>query len=99
MKRKRHTPDQIVGKLRAADDLLSSGRPLTQVLSQLGISEPTFHRWRNQYGGIKSEDARRLQELLAENSRLRRLVKERELDIAILREANECLGKLQAPPD
>lgn len=97
MKRKRHTPEQIIAKLRDADVMLASGRSLAESLRSLGIAEPTFHRWRRQYGGIKSEEAKRLKDLEIENARLRRLVAERELDISILKEASDFLGKSQAP--
>lgn len=97
MKRTRHTPEQIICKLREADAILASGRPIAHVLQQLSISEQTFHRWRNQYGGMKSEEARRLKDLEIENGRLKKLVAEKELDIAILKEANDYLGKPRAP--
>jgi putative transposase len=97
MKRTRHTPEQVINKLREADAMLSSGRSMAQVLQHLGVSEQTFHRWRNQYGSMKSEEAKRLKELEVENARLKRLVAEKELDISILKEANEDLGKPQAP--
>ncbi|MEY4832841.1 MAG: hypothetical protein RL527_1054, partial [Planctomycetota bacterium] len=58
MKRTRHTPEQVINKLGEADAMLSSGRSMAQVLQHLGVSEQTFHRWRNQYGGMKSEEAR-----------------------------------------
>ena len=96
MKRTRHTPEQIVNRLREADAMLGEGRTVTQVLQQLGVSEQTFHRWRNQYGGMKSEEARRLKELEIENARLKRLMAEKELDISILKEANDYLGKSPA---
>jgi hypothetical protein len=70
---------------------------MAQVLQHLGVSEQTFHRWRNQYGGIKSEEAKRLKELEVENAQLKRRVGEREIEISILREANEYLGKPRAP--
>jgi transposase-like protein len=97
MKRTRHTPEQVINKLREADAMLSAGRPMAQVLQHLGVSEQTLHRWRNQYGGMRSEEAKRLKELEVENARLKRLVAEKELDISIPREANEYLGKPQAP--
>ena len=97
MKRTRHTPEQVIDKLREADAMLSSGRPMAQVLQHLGVSEQTFHRRRNHYGGMKSEEAKRLKQLEVENARLKRLVAEKELDISILREADEYVGKLQAP--
>ena len=97
MKQTRHTPEQIIGKLREADSILASGRTIAHVVQQLGISEQTFHRWRNQYGGMKSGEARRLKDLETENGRLKKLVAEKELDIAILKEANDYLGKPRAP--
>ena len=97
MKRTRHTPEQVINKLREADAMLSSGRSMAQVLQHLGVSEQTSHRWRSQYGGMKSEEAKRLKEVEVENARLKRRVAEKELDISILSEANEYLGKPQAP--
>jgi transposase-like protein len=92
-KRKRHSPEQIVQKLREADALLNAGQTIAQVLQRLGVSEATFHRWRNQYGGMKAEEAKRLKELEAENARLKKLLAESELDKAILKEAMDFLGK------
>ena len=92
-RRKRRTPEQIVAKLREADALLNAGRSLGQVIQHLGVSEATYHRWRNQYGGMKAEEARRLRELESENARLKRLVADAELDKAILKEAIDYLGK------
>jgi len=92
-RRKRHSPEQIVQKLREADALLNAGQTIAQVLQRLGISEATFHRWRNQYGGMKAEEAKRLKELEAENARLKRLLADAELDKAILKEAMDFLGK------
>ncbi len=86
-KKSRHSPEQIVAKLRDADVMLSSGKDLTAVIQKLEISEATYHRWRNQYGGMKSEEAKRLKELEGENSRLKRLLAEAELDKAMLKEA------------
>jgi transposase-like protein len=86
-KRKRHNPEQIVAKLRDADVMLNSGKDLAVVLQSLEISEATYHRWRNQFGGMKSEEAKRLKELDIENARLKRLLAEAELDKAILKEA------------
>lgn len=70
MKRTRHSAEQIVTKLREADAMLAAGRSIAQVIQALGVSEQTFNRWRNQYGGMKSEEARRLKELEIENARL-----------------------------
>lgn len=88
-RRKRHTPEQIVRKLRDADAMLAAGRTIGEVCQALEISEQTFHRWRNQYGGMKAEEAKRLKELEQENARLKKLLAEAELDKAILREALE----------
>lgn len=85
-RRRRHNPEQIVKKLRDADAMLNSGKELGEVLQVLEVSEATYHRWRNQYGGMKSEEARRLKELDEENSRLKKLLAEAELDKAILKE-------------
>lgn len=84
---KRHSPEQIVRKLRDAEVMLNSGKSMEEVLKVLEVSEATFHRWRNQYGGMKSEEAKRLKELEGENSRLKRLLAEAELDKAMLKEA------------
>ena len=86
-KRKRHTPEQIVRKLRDADVMLTNGKDLAEVLQSLEISEATFNCWRNQYGGMKSEEAKRLKSLEGENARLKKLLAEAELDKAMLKEA------------
>ena len=85
--RKRHSPEQIILKLRQAEADLGAGLTIAQVCQKLGVSENTFHRWRNQYGGMKADEAKRLRELERENARLKKLVAEAELDKAILREA------------
>lgn len=77
MKRTRHTPEQIVSKLREAEAMLAAGRPVAQVVQSLGVSEQTFNRWRNQYGGMKADEARRLKELEIENARLEKINHER----------------------
>jgi putative transposase len=86
MARRRHTPEQIVRKLREADRLLAEGADVAEVARQLEISEPTYHRWRNQFGGMKADDARRLRELERENAQLKRLVADKELENLALRE-------------
>lgn len=86
MKRTRHSAEQIIVKLREADAMLATGRSIAQVVQQLGVSEQTLHRWRNQYGGMKSGQARRLKELEQENSRLKKIVADQALDIAMLKE-------------
>ena len=93
MKRKRHTPEQIIGKLREAEAMLGTGRTIAQVVQQLGVSEQTYHRWRNQYGGMKASDAKRLKQLEQENTRLKRVVADQALDKQILQEAIDYLGK------
>jgi putative transposase len=89
MKRKRHSPEQIIKKLRDADAMMAADKSIGQVVQSLGISEQTFHRWRNQFGGMKAEEAKRLKELEDENKRLKKLLAEAELDKAILKEALE----------
>ena len=89
MKRTRHSPAQIIAKLRDADGMLAAGRVIGEVCQTLGVSEQTFHRWRHQYGGMKAEEAKRLKELEEENRRLKKLLAEAELDKAILKEALE----------
>ena len=89
MKGKRHSPEQIIVKLREADALLSTGATLGQVCQKLAVSEATFHRWRHQYGGMKVKDAKRLKELEIENARLKKMVADQALDMTILKETLE----------
>ena len=84
-RRKRHTPEQIVKKLRDADAMLNAGQDEAAVLQALEISEATLARWRKQYGVMKSEEAKRLKELEEENKRLKEIVAEKELDIRMLK--------------
>ncbi len=86
MKKKRHSPEQIIRKLREAEGHLSAGMTIGQACQKLEVSEQTFHRWRNQYGGMKANDAKRLKELETENGRLKKLVAEQALDNQILKE-------------
>jgi transposase len=95
MKRTRHTPEQIVNRLRESDAMLAAGKTVAQVVQALSISEASYQRWRQQYGGMKSDEARRLKELEIENTRLKRLVADQALDMAILKEASNFLGKHQ----
>jgi putative transposase len=88
MKNRRHTPEQIVRKLREADRLLGEGFELPDVLKELEVSEATYHRWRAQYGGMKADDVKRLKELEIENGRLKRIVADQTLEVAALREVN-----------
>jgi putative transposase len=84
---RKHTPEQIVRKLREGERLLAEGKAVTEVAKALGISEQTYSRWRNQYGGMKAEDAKELRRLKDENARLKRMVADQALDIEILKEA------------
>jgi hypothetical protein len=84
-RRKRHSPEQIVRKLRDADAMLNSGKELAAVLQALEVSESTYSRWRADYGGMKAEEAVRLKKLEEENKRLKELVAEKELDIKALK--------------
>lgn len=88
-RRKRHTPEQIVKKLRDADAMLNSGKDLAAVLQSLEVSESTYVRWRNQYGGMKSEEAKRLTQLEDENKRLKELVADLTLDNRMLKHLTE----------
>jgi putative transposase len=83
--RKRHSPEQIVRKLRDADAMLNAGKDQAAVLQALEVSEATFHRWRAQYGGMKAEEAVRLKKLEDENRRLKQLVADQALDIQMLK--------------
>jgi len=83
---KRHSPSQIVEIRLLGDAMLNAGKTIAEVVQHLGISEQTYYRWRNQYGGMKSEEAKRLKELELENTRLKKLLAEAELDKAMLKE-------------
>jgi len=87
--RKRHSPEQIIAKLRDADALLNAGKDLAVALQALEISESTYERWRAQYGGMKAKEAKRLKELEDENRRLKRLVADLALDNQMLKHINE----------
>ena len=86
MKRTRHSAEQIIAKLREADAMLAGGKTIAQAVQALGVSEQTLHRWRHQYGRMKASDARRLKELEHENGRLKKIVADQALDIAMLKE-------------
>ena len=86
MARRRHTPEQIVRKLREADRLLAEGKDVEEVARHLEVSEQTYRRWRAQYGGMKADDVRRLKELETENTKLKRIVADKELENLALRE-------------
>jgi putative transposase len=86
VKRRRHTPEQIVRKLREADRLLAEGTEVPKVCKALEVSEQTYHRWRAQYGAMKADDVKRLKELERENAQLKRLVADKDLENLALRE-------------
>ena len=86
MRGRRHTPEQVVRKLREADRQLAEGKTVAEVAKALEISENTFSRWRNQYGGMKADDAKALRRLKDENGRLKRMVADLSLDNQMLRE-------------
>jgi putative transposase len=86
MARRRHTPEQIIRKLREADQLRGEGADVAEVARHLEVSEQTYHRWRNQFGGMKADDAKRLKELERENRELKQIVADKELENRALRE-------------
>lgn len=86
MKRHHHTPEQVVRKLRVGEQMLGEGKDLTEVIRHLEISEQTWYRWRNAYGGMKADEAKRLKELEIENRRLKKIVADQALDIDMLKE-------------
>jgi transposase-like protein len=87
MKGRKHTVEQIISKLREAEVALAKGQPLAKLARKLGITEQTYYRWRKEYGGIRTDQAKRLKELEKENARLKKLVADLSLDNAILKEA------------
>jgi len=86
MPRKRHTPEQIVAKLRAIEVELAGGKKAAQACRKAGISEHTYYKWKKQYGGMRLDQAKRLKELEKENARLKKIVAEQAVDISILKE-------------
>lgn len=88
-RRTRHSPERIVRKLRDADAMLNAGQDLAAVLQALEVSESTYQRWRHQYGGMKSEEAKRLKHLEEENKRLKQLVADLSLDNQMLKHITE----------
>ena len=86
MKRRRHTPEQIVRRPKEADRLLAEGMEVPEVAKALAVSEQTYHRWRAQFGGMQADDVKRLKELARENAQLKRLVADKELENLALRE-------------
>ena len=89
MKRQRHTPEEIIKKLREAATLLAGGQGVEEVCKKLEVSPPTYHRWKEQYGGAREETVKRLRELEKQNGRLKRIVADMALDNAMLKELVE----------
>ncbi len=87
MPRQRYTTEQIINKLRQAEVLLSQGRSISEVAKELAISDHSYYRWRREYGGIRTDQAKRLKMLEKENDRLKKLVADLSLDKAILKDA------------
>ena len=87
MPRKRYKPEEIVAKLRQVDVLVSQGTSMADAIRQIGVSEVTFYRWRQEFGGLKIEQGKRLKDLELENGRLRKVVSDLTLDKLILTEA------------
>lgn len=87
MPRKKHTPEEIVAKLRQVDVLASQGVAIAEAVRQIGVTEVTYYRWRQEYGGLKLDQVKRLKELELENARLRKAVSDLTLDKLILKEA------------
>ena len=86
MSQGRHSPEQIIGKLREAEVELAQGATVGQVCKKIGVTKQTYYRWRTEYGGLRVDQAKRLKELEKENNRLKKLVGEQALDLAILKE-------------
>ena len=87
--KKRHTPEQIVRRLREADELLSGGASIADACISLGVSEATYHRWRKRYGGVEVQALKKLKALEKENARLKKIVADQAVDISILKEVAE----------
>ena len=87
MGKKRHSAEEIVSKLRQVDVLTAQGRAVAEAIRQIGVTEVTYYRWRSEYGGLKSDQVKRLKELETENARLRRAVSDLTLEKLILKEA------------
>jgi transposase-like protein len=89
MKRKQHTPEQIIRRLREAERLQGEGRTVPEIARALGVSEQTFYRWRNQYGGMKADDVKELKELRRENRELKQIVADKELEVRAHKEISK----------
>ncbi len=89
MPTKRHTPEQVINKLREAEIGIAQGCTVAEASRQIGVTEQTFYRWRSEYGGLRIDQARRLKQLESENTRLKRAIADLTLDNQILKEASE----------
>ena len=89
MANKRHTPEQVINKLRQAEVAISAGKTVSEASRQIGVTEQTYYRWRNEYGGLRIDQVKRLKQLETENTRLKRAVADLTLDNQILKEAAE----------
>ena len=87
MPKKRHNPEEIVAKLRQVDVLVSQGQSLADAVRSIGVTEVTYYRWRQEYGGLKTDQVKRLKDLETENARLRKAISDLTLDKLILQEA------------
>jgi transposase-like protein len=86
MKRKRHSAEEIIQKLREAEVLLQKGQGVAQACRQIGVTEQTYYRWRKEYGGMRADQAKRLKDLEKENTQLKKIVADQALDMAILKD-------------
>src|SRR3954453_5461471 len=101
MPRKRHKPEEIVAKLRQVDVLVSQGQSVADAVRSIGVTEVTYYRWRQEFGGLKSDQVKRLKDLETENTRLRRAIADLTLDKLILQEAARGIlysGLIDQPP-
>ena len=89
MARKRHTPEQVINKLREAEVAMAQGSTVAEASRQIGVTEQTYYRWRNEYGGLRIDQVKRLKQLESENTRLKRAIADLTLDNQILKEASE----------
>ena len=87
MRKKRHTPEEIISKLRQVDVLVGQGTPVADAIRSIEVTEVTYYRWRQEYGGLKSDQVKRMKELETENQRLRKAIADLTLDKLILQEA------------
>ena len=89
MPRKKHTPEQVINKLREVEVALAQGKTVAEASRQIGVTEQTFYRWRSEYGGLRVDQVKRLKQLESENTRLKRAIADLTLDNQILKEASE----------